>query len=176
MNEDLQYAIDNSQDMGNYPDFFDVNIGKDFHLKTRPDLFVKINSPRTVKIEITTYRGISIGAEHYYASIIADGINICSKEIRDNKECVIRHGGYICEEYSNALKENSIWKGIYSIDVLRTVTQEMIDANPTRWEHYEAGDKTNAFDTKESVIEVAKKITAARFSKDWVVKIDDLTV
>ena len=176
VNSELKFALESSQDKGQYPNVFSADLGSDFRLETKPEYFPVIKKPREVVIEITSFRGACAWAEHYYAEIHADGIDICSKEIKNGKEYTVTHGGYVCEEYSRLPKEKKgIWDSYYSIEVTRPVTQEMINANPQRWDGYEAGFWTNAFDTKESVIEVAKRIVAARFTKDWVVKIDDLT-
>lgn len=175
-NSELKFALESSQDKGQYPDIFNADLGSDFRLETKPEYFPLIDTPRKVVIEITSFMGACAWAEHYYAEIRADGVSICSKEIRNRKVQIVRHGGYVCEEYAKLPKEKKdIWDSCYSIEVTRPVTQEMINANPSRWENYEVGYWTNAFDTKESVIEVAKRIVAARFTKDWVVKIDDLT-
>lgn len=47
----LQEAVDNSNDQGQYPDFFPVNIGDDFKLKSRPELSVTIPSPHAPAFE-----------------------------------------------------------------------------------------------------------------------------
>jgi hypothetical protein len=60
-------------------------------------------------------------------------------------------------------------------DPTRKLTQEEIDADPVRWEYYDAGYPTNAFYTKEEAIARAKEIIKARFDVDWVVKVDDMT-
>lgn len=172
----LKFALECSNDQGKYPDFFNIEIGSDFHLETRPNYFATIDNPREIVIEITSFRGACAWAEHYYATIKADGIKICSREKEaDGKEHIVIHGGYICQEYKDLPKEKKdIWDSCYQIDVMRHVSNEMIEDNPDRWEGYEVGWPTNAFDTKEDVLEAAKKIIAARFSKEWVVRIDDL--
>lgn len=175
-NKELDFALKSSQDKGIYPDIFSVEIGSDFHLETRPELYPLIDTPRKVVIEITTFAGLCAGAKHYYAEIKADGIHICSKRIENGKEIVSRHGGYLGEEYKNLPNEKkSIWDSPYSIEVIRPVTQEMINKDPMRWEDCYIGYKTNAFDTMASVLEVAMKIVEARFTKDWVVEVRDLT-
>lgn len=86
----LQEAVDSSYDRGRYPDFFPVNIGDDFKLESRPELFVQIPNPREVKIAITSYRGLCWDAVHYYATIDADGINRCCYEDYDGGKGLIR--------------------------------------------------------------------------------------
>jgi len=164
-------------DRGDLPEFFDINIGKDFHLETRPEYFCEIKQPRTIRIEITSYRGVACGAMHYYARLIADGIYIYSYEKGSGgKVSKVSHGGYVCEEFSKLPRDKkAIWSLCYEIEVMRILTQEEIDADPVRWEYYDAGYPTNAFYTKEEAIARAKEIIKARFDVDWVVKIDDMT-
>ena len=98
MKEVMSYCMDRYD----YPQFFDINIGKDFKLETKPDYNAEVREPRRVVIKISTYRGVSSGAIHYYAKIEADGIKICSNVIERNGQIrKIYHGGYICDEYNN---------------------------------------------------------------------------
>ena len=173
----LKFGLECSQDRGKYPDFFNIEIGSDFHLNEKPNYYAVINNPREVIIEITSFRGSCAWAEHYYATIKADGIKICSKEIDAyKKEHVYHHGGYVCKEYSELPREKrDIWSIVYEINVVRHVSKEMLEENPDRWEGFEIGYPTTAFDTKKDAIAAAKKVIAARFSKEWKVRIDDLT-
>lgn len=172
----LRIAIKHSCDRGKYPNIFNINTGNDFHLESKPDWLCVIDNPRKVTIELTSYKFVCGWAEHYYASIEADGIKICSREIDDkNEERITTHGGYLGQEFEQLPSEKKdLWRGNYCIDVLHPVTQEMIEKNPHRWEGYKAGDLTNAFDTKESAITAAKEIVEARFTKKWDLIINDL--
>ncbi|MBQ8709363.1 MAG: hypothetical protein IJ550_02110 [Bacteroidaceae bacterium] len=171
MKEVMSYCMDRYD----YPQFFDINIGKDFKLETKPDYNAEVREPRRVVIKISTYRGVSSGAIHYYAKIEADGIKICSNVIERNGQIrKIYHGGYICDEYNNLpRRQKAIWGSSYEIEVGRILTQEEINSAPLRWEYYEAGFLTNAFYSKREAVERAKEIVAARFSKEWVVEIED---
>ena len=159
-----------SSDRGVLPEYFNINVGLDFKLKTRPELYAKVNNPRTVKIILTTFRGLSWDAVHYYSKIEADGIYIVDPETNYSI------GGYICEEYKNLPKEkDAIWSWKYEIEVERYITQQELDENPNRWRGYELGWTTNAFYTKEDALAQALKIVEARFSPEWTVEIDDRT-
>lgn len=37
--------------------------------------WIRNNSPRTVTLDVTTYRGVSWNAVHYYGNIIIDGVS-----------------------------------------------------------------------------------------------------
>lgn len=172
----LDEAVKCCIDRNNYPAFFKIDVGRNFHLETKPDYYCEINDFRNVKIEITSFRGVSCGAQHYYAKIIADGIKIFSYEKgTGGKVRKVYHGGYVCDEYSKLLKNNPLWDLFYEIEVCRPLTQQEIDEDPERWEYYDAGQLTNAFYTKEEAIKQAKDIIKARFDVDWIIKIDDLT-
>lgn len=176
INDKLKKAIECSSDRGQYPNIFNINAGSDFHLESKPDWFCIINNPRKVTIELTSYKFVCGWAEHYYATIEADGIKVCSKEIDNkNQEHTITHGGYLGEEFEQLPNEKKdLWRGNYCIDVLHPLTQEMVEKNPRRWEGYKVGFLTNAFDTKESAITAAKEIVEARFMAGWELRINDL--
>lgn len=170
----LQEANDQSYDQGRYPDFFPVNIGDDFKLESRPELFVTIPNPRKVKIEITSYRGVCCEAVHYYAAIIADGIKRQFYEDHNGTKRLVTTAGYMGEEFNNLPREKrDIWDGNYHIEVARPVTEAEIAKDPQRWEGYYPGDNTNAFNTAEEAEETAKAIVSARFSEEWQVIIDN---
>lgn len=38
------------------------------------------NSPRTVTLDVTTYRGVSWNAVHYYGNIIIDGVSFSPED------------------------------------------------------------------------------------------------
>ena len=76
MKEVSEQILECCQDRHDYPAFFEIGIGKDFRLETMPEVLAEIREPREVTIELSTFRGVSIGAIHYYAKIRADGIHL----------------------------------------------------------------------------------------------------
>ena len=177
-NNELQWALDHSLNTDCYPDVFDKNIGMDFHLNDHPNCYPQIasysyNEERTVHIEITSYRGMCFDAIHYYATIKADGVKLCEDIEENGKKSTIIHGGYLGEEYNNLPREKrGIWTSRYEIEGEITLTQEEIYKDPKRWEYYDVGDKTNAFESKSELIETAKKVAKIRFP-EWNVEIED---
>lgn len=172
-----QEILDCCQDNGKLPEFFDLEIGKDFRLETRPDLHAEIKIPRKIEIVVTTFRGVAAGAVHYYSTILADGIHVYSLEKnKDGKVSKVSHYGYLCEEYKKLPREKeAVWSSVYEIEVGRLVTQKEIDEDPIRWEGYYDGWFTNAFATKQEAIKQAQKIVKARFDSGWVVEVIDRT-
>lgn len=167
-----QEANDQSYDQGRYPDFFPVNIGDDFKLETIPELAVMIPRPRQVKINITSFRGLCGGAVHYYADIEADGIIRYYVEPETNRK--IGAYGYLGEEFNRLPREKrDIWGGNYKIGAARPVTKADKDKDPKRWEYYDIGNNTNAFDTAEEAEATARAIVSARFSEEWEVIVNN---
>lgn len=183
---DLEFALEHSRiyGCGKYPDVMPLDFGMDLHLETKPELYPEINyaydfrhpdvKERTVKLVITTFRGMCWEAVHYYGKLRADGINII-EEHKENDGKVHRYvvGGHICEEFSK-LPNKDFYDSWYDFEILRPVTQEDIDKDPDRWHGYEVGWTTNAFESKEEIIKIAKKVVAARFP-GWKFKIVDET-
>lgn len=169
----IKDAVNLSLDSGNFPDVIPVDYGLDLVLTTKPEYKVNIRQPRKRHIDVSTFRGISVGAIHYYAQINADGI-IITKE-RDGE--TITYGGYICEEFSQICrKQRGKYDKIYKIEVMRKLTQKEIDDDPIRWEHYKPGDNTNAFYTKKEALEQAVEIAKLRFGKGWILELGNNTI
>lgn len=51
--------------------------------------WIRNNSPRTVTLDVTTYRGVSWNAVHYYGNIIIDGVSFSPAQILTL--CVRKH-------------------------------------------------------------------------------------
>lgn len=169
----LQEAVDNSNDQGQYPDFFPVNIGDDFKLKSRPELSVTIPSPRRVRIRIESYQGICAGAVHYYASIEADGI--IRHEEDPNTKQRLSVSGYLGEEFKSLPRmTRDLWGGNYRIEATRPVTPEDKAQEPLRWVQYIPYEhNTNAFHTAEEAEAMARAIVSARFAEEWEVIVEN---
>ncbi|TGX83003.1 hypothetical protein E5358_04910 [Palleniella muris] len=167
--EACHYSVDN----GCYPVFFSTMVGLDFKLKTRPELYAKTASPRKVVIEITTFRHVCFGAEHYYASIKADGIMICEDVTAEKGNQIRMHCGYLCEEFNNLpASKKDLYAPKYTISVCRAVSEKELAKDPIRWQGYRAGDLTNAFYTEDAALRRAQAIVKARFSNMWQVSIE----
>lgn len=170
----IKDAVRLSLDSGDFPDVIPVDYGLDLVLKTKPEYIVKTaNNPRKIKIDISTFRGISAGAIHYYARIEADGVIV----IEECEDGTVTHGGYICEEFAQIDRKNrGKYDSLYHIEVMRELTKEEIDNDPIRWEHYRPGQKTNAFYTKQEALNQAIKIAKLRFGSGWVLELENETI
>lgn len=108
---------------------------------------------KTVTLEISTFRGISIGAQHYYGNLHAPSPEFtCPTE-------KYTHGssGSGTPEYLKSIK----------VELTRVLTQKEIDDDPQRWEYYYAGSNTDCFDTVEEVIAHSKEVFKRLFPKGW---------
>lgn len=128
-------------------------------------IYQKKSKTRCVKLEITSFRGISWDAMHYYGKLIADGIDF---QRLDNPK--ITTSNWDAEKISPFYQ----WK--YEFELQRPVTQDEIEQNSDRWEYYSPGDFTQSFDTKEEIIALAKECFKMRFKGEWELWVEDCSV
>jgi hypothetical protein len=114
-----------------------------------------------VTLEITTWRGISIGAIHYYGKL-----NISLPEMtRDDKEHWTISCFSIPAFHNDAIKLTSI------------LEQWEIDKYPENYPKdygFKAGQFHTGFSGPESVITAGKELFKRLFEKGWVFKIDKI--
>jgi len=172
LSPDLQFALRHSLDQGSYPDVFPIDYGMDFDNKDDPEYDVMpYHNQRRVTISITSFIGSCAWAQHYYADIEADGVELCKKWKReDGHEMTTWKSPKIPDGFS--YKEKAKYGSCYKIEVCREVTAQMIYDEPSIWEGYDAGDPTNRFDSAHDALEIAKKIVEARFP-GWEIKIEN---
>lgn len=161
--------------MNNYSFDFPLKIddkaGLDFKddetvaIRVNSGIFEKKSKTRCVKLEITSFRGISWGAMHYYGKMFADGIDF---QRLDNPNITISNW---FARLKNPLHQ---WK--YEFDLRRPATQEEINHDPDRWRGYDPGDFTSSFDTKEEIIALAKECFKMRFTGEWELWVEDCTI
>lgn len=150
--ENLRLALEHSRDGNAYPDIFPEDYGMDFHSEDHPDWFAKKKDPCEITLKISSYRGISFNAIHFYGEICIHHLDIVSVE-----------GG--AEKFHH--------RGLLNIELVRVITEQMIKEDEERWHAYIPGCTTTAFDTVDEIIEIAKKIITARVP--WF-NIDDLKI
>lgn len=147
----IKEAIEHCWDRKDYPEVFRDDAGLDISIPgfiTRGS-WIRNNSPRTVTLDVTTYRGVSFSPE--------DSPNTYT----------------MCTETYEAEEKNPLAAGFYRIELVRPVTSEEIEKDSSRWNGYKVGDKTNAFYSPEDVIAIAKEVCKARFLGNWKLKIVD---
>lgn len=125
----------------------------------------KKSKKRVVKLEITSFRGVSWNAIHYYGKLVADGIEF--KSLTDN---------YTTSNW-DAAKKNPFYQWTYEFELMRPVKQEEINNDPDRWQGYyvENNSFTTSFETKEEIISLAIECFKQRFSGEWELWVEDNT-
>ena len=172
-NIDKEFIMTHCRDRrGGYPFVFTKDYGLDVIVPNHPEYTVKPPLNYTVRVEITSWRGISFNAIHFYGKIIANGPYL-SMTGEDGRECSV--GGYICEEWKTmSPADKKFVNDNYEIEIVRPLTQKEIDEDPDRWYGYKAGMETNGFYSQAEIFSIAKKIIEVRFP-GWEMKIDDMT-
>lgn len=119
-------------------------------------------APREVFLEITSWRGISPEAIHYYGKLHFWGLSV----IEEGKE----DSGYSTSYFGKELKS------IQSTDVklTRLVTKRDLKMDKGRtFEGFRLNSHTNRFDTKKDVIKRGKEIFQKFFGEGWKLKVED---
>lgn len=177
MNNTDKYAItpDNIRDYMNnnkadFPLIIDDKAGLDYKddetkaILSSSCIYKKKSKTRCVKLQITSFRGISCGAIHYYGKLIADGVAF---QCLDNPNMTTSNW--------DAEKKNPLYQWKYEFELCRPATQEEIDHDSDRWYGYAPGDFTSSFDTKEEIIVLAIQCFKTRFRGEWELWVEDCT-
>lgn len=162
---DIKEANKHCWDKRDYPEIFRDDVGLDILILgfvTRGSWIIR-NSPRVITLEISSYRGISWNAIHYYGSLHINGISFSQE---DNLNTYT-----MCKETYEAERKNPLAAGVYYVELVRPITREEIEKDKSRWNGYEVGDYTNAFHSPEDIIALAKEICKVRFLGNWKLKI-----
>ena len=167
---DLKEIVNRSQsNRYHYPDIFQDDCGLDIKIQDRGGLHAtpswgrtKNNQIRCATLEISTFRGISGGAIHYYGNIYVQGVNM----EYDTNPGTTTMGGDWEDKYP-------LSKYRYQLTLTRPITQEEIDLDKELGEHLarfpyqDVGDQTICWESIEQIIEFAKEVFKARFSGKW---------
>lgn len=125
-----------------------------------------------VRAEITTWKGTSLGAEHYYAKLNVYGYQPHLRVVSAPKGSRCKKGAYYCiSGWGDSCKP--FITRLHDITVRRPLTKSDIKEtkarfNPDRYEGYTIGDYIDGFWTRESAIEHAKKQHARLFDTKCV--------
>lgn len=158
----LEQVIKQSQGEKNiYPDIFTDNCGLDIVLPedklhaVRSWGYTKGNPQRRATLEISTFRGVSFNAIHYYGKISIQGVNM-EVDGESGHSRMVFNDNIPLAHY------------IYYLKLTRPLTKQEIDEDSERWgDYYNEGDLTNCFETIEDVVILAKEVFRLRFAGDW---------
>lgn len=113
------------------------------------------NKPRELRLEISTFKGVSMDAVHYYGSLVSN-----STQFYENGG-----GGNLI---SSAFPKAS--QGV-KVNVTSPLTQDEFNRDPLRWETWKVGNYMNAYTTEDELKDVARKIFNQHFDEGWKLKI-----
>lgn len=157
------------RDYGAYPLVFSKETGMDIVIPNHPEFVIRPPRNYELRIELMSWRGISIGAIHFYASIKANGPYVA--KLNDDGRWVIV-GGWLCEEWDRMPREKKSLLEGFHVEAVHPLSIEEINKDPIRWEWYNEGDLVNSFNSMEAALAVATQIARLRFP-DWKVTVDN---
>lgn len=149
------------RDNDNYPFVINKGYGLDFVLPGCPD--IKVREPREyiVKLKIKTWVGLCCEASHYYGTLVANSPELYMVG-ESGKTFFV--GGYVSDLWSRmAPSERKFINTGYKIEVCRRITEYDIKKHPDRFGDCDAGEKTSAFYTINTLVHYAKRIAKVRF-------------
>lgn len=164
---DLKELIELSQaENGPFPDLISDDFGLNLPNPSE-DLRVipswghsKRNMVRTATLEISTFRGISSNAIHFYGHIEIQGVILEYKNSPGKSTLTSEFGHLYSYTYKWCLQ--------------RRVTQEDLDRDKealfpadVRFEWAKVGDKTGRFDSYDDVLAFGKEVFKQRFTGNW---------
>lgn len=158
--------LDSKRGIVVYPDIFEDNYGYDIEIPTKEKILItkpswKKKGKRRVWLEVSTWRGISSNAVHFYGTLKIEGVDIIYK---DNDQI----STYV-DEHKYPFADDS-----YDFKIMRTLTEEEIKRDTKRWEDWDVGDRTNCFETKKELIELSSEIFKIKFSGEWELWLRDI--
>jgi hypothetical protein len=144
----------------------DMKISPDFGLgvkaKYKDEFYTFKRNPRkkpTVTLEITTWRGMSVGAVHYYGKLKVDLPEMEKDGQRGYTIGLYGHG--TIPMFSND-----------DIELTQVLEQWEIDKYPHNYEYCRAGQRHRGFYAVAGVERRAKEVFEKIFSEGWKLKID----
>ena len=124
--------------------------------------------PREVRLDITSWVGISSGAVHSYGSLKTDLWDLHFRIVELNKMPLgykQYKAGDDCQWMGKGVPEEA---GQISIRLNRKVTEaDKLTDGGRAFEHHDIGDDTYRFNDVESLIEKAKQVFKKHFGKGW---------
>lgn len=138
------------------------NFGVGVKTKYKDELYTFKRNPRkkpTVTLEITTWRGMSVGAVHYYGKLIVD-LPEMEKDDQPGHTIGVR-GHASIPMFSND-----------DIELTQVLEQWEIDKYPHNYEYCRAGQRHRGFYAVAGVERRAKEVFEKIFGEGWKLKID----
>lgn len=161
MNTNSYLRIESGFDISTVAGVIPQNIGEGFQFNLYGETYTTRGSytkdkKRRVEIEIRSFRGFCWDAVHYYATLYIYVDNVCG----DSSVSGYLGGIVIPNEYQTI-------KG----EFVRPLTQKEKDEYPDRWDYYQVGDLTNAFESLQDIESLIENLKKKFSSKEWKVEI-----
>jgi hypothetical protein len=136
-----------------YPDVFNDDCGLSEKSPEGYTTSKNWKTKRKVVLDIDSWKGISIGAIHYYGKFIIDGVQSISSE---------GHSFWSSGYHKNLMNSR------YYLKIHRRLTKEELEKDPDRWRWYDEGDLVTGFESITELKKLAIEIFKLRFSgKNW---------
>lgn len=144
------------------PDVISVDYGVGLKFKDdKGKEYITIkDEKREVIFRISTYRGISVGAIHYYGRLVVYDLSL------KHENGISNIGGSFDKFKPKEAKG-------FDIEIQRKITEKELKDYPDRFKGYRVGSSTSCFYTKKSLIEAGKKVFKRKFEEGWELCIDD---
>ena len=110
-----------------------------------------------VTLDITSWRGIGVGALHYYGKL----------EIKLPEMTQVERKSTLSSNFFIPMYDN------HTIELTQELEQWEIDKYPENYKYNSAGDRHRGFYTKKQVTEYAKLVFDQIFEDGWIFRIDD---
>ena len=110
----------------------------------------------TVTLNIQTWRGMSIGAMHYYGKL-----EIRLPEMTDVSSKHTLSSNFFIPMYEN-----------YCIELTQELEQWEIDKYPENYKYNDAGDRHRGFYTEKQLVDHGRKIFTEIFGEGWIFKVE----
>lgn len=161
MNTNSYLRIENGYDISKITGAIPQNIGEGFQFNLSGKTYTTMGSytkdkKRQAEIEICSFQGFCCDAVHYYAKLYIYVDNVC--------------GDSVVSGYLGGIEIPNEYQTIKA-EFVKPLTQKEIDEYPNRWEYYQVGDLTNAFESLEEIENLIKKLKKKFSSKEWKVEI-----
>ena len=115
------------------------------------------NKKRKAILEITTFKGISSNAVHFYGKIVVDGVYQATLNNIEKPKNISQENR----------KKYPLLDYHYEFEIKRPLTKTEITSAPQRWYAYTEGDLTSGYEDIEELINDAKEIIRLRFTGIW---------
>ncbi len=147
------------------PDIIPTNYGNGitFQDNTGTSYTTDVELPRTLHVTISSWIGVSIGAEHYYAKIAVMEPYLIYESDGKKQRSII---GGVIDNYKPDEAQS------FDISIYRPLTSTEIEENPDRWDYYKAGNLVSAFEDEDTLHKAVIECIKARFAGDWLVEIE----